>query len=230
MTEVSAPQINSDLSVCYWNANVGSRRAVTAGRRLVFSVTARRDPTLCASGMHPKSTSSCFALRAPHATNKYDGANGTINRNLLFFLQAVQGFEKFFGQVARNGESFIRSGMDECELPCVQALRRKTQFRLFDAVDGIACDRMPDVRHVDSDLMRSACFQAATQMCILPESLDDLPMGHGFTAVFHRHRHAFAVGRMATDGRINCALIFLKTATHDALISAAERVILELIG
>ena len=49
-------------------------------------------------------------------------------------------------------------------------------------------------------------------------------------AVFLRNGHALAVARVAADGRVHGAGILAEAAAHNALIGAAQRVILELIG
>ena len=85
------------------------------------------------------------------------------------------------------------AGVDEFKLTGVQALADKPLFGARCAVGEVAEQRVTDVCHVNSDLMRSAGLKAASYMRVAVVAGDHLPVRHGASGVFIRHRHALAV-------------------------------------
>lgn len=83
--------------------------------------------------------------------------------------------------------------VDEFKLTGVEALADKTLFGARRAVGEVAEQRVTDVRHVNSYLMRSARLKAASYMRVAVVAGDHLPVRHGASGVFIRHRHALAV-------------------------------------
>lgn len=94
------------------------------------------------------------------------------------------------------------AGVDEFKLTGVQALADKPLFGARCAVGEVAEQRVTDVRHVNSDLMRSSGLKAASYMRVAVVAGDDLPVRHGASGIFIRHRHALAVGGVSADGGV----------------------------
>ena len=98
--------------------------------------------------------------------------------------------------------------MHEAEFCSVKKLTmtRKGTLR---AIERIACYRVMDVSHVYANLMRAPSIQNAFYQGVVCKALQYLKMGHSMAAICD-HCLAFAIARVPTQRRINCALVFFK--------------------
>ena len=87
--------------------------------------------------------------------------------------------------------------------PCVQALSMQACDGLLRAVDRIARDRMTDICHMHTNLMRPACFQAQFQPRETPQTLQHSVMRHRTTCVSVCYAHLLAVILASSDRRID---------------------------
>ena len=126
----------------------------------------------------------------------------------------------------KKGGLFLCSGIIDDR---VQALPRQTGNLFFCAVHRVAENGMPDVGHVDADLVRASRLEPAADVGIARIAGDDLPMRDRLASTGD-HRHALAVGRVARDGRVHRAAVLAQSAHNDALVGARERVVGELCG
>ena len=83
--------------------------------------------------------------------------------SLLLFLQLCQHTGEFLRQGAGQLHDLAGAGMDEAQSGGVEALARQAGDGLFIAVDGVAEDRVPDVREVRAYLMRASRDQLDLQ-------------------------------------------------------------------
>ena len=79
-------------------------------------------------------------------------------------------------------------GMDEADFPRMQALSREADTLVFDAVDGVARDRMTEGRHMHADLMGPARLKHAADMGVALVAGDHLVMGHGVFAQIREYQ------------------------------------------
>ena len=120
--------------------------------------------------------------------------------------------------------------MLEGQLSGVEALAGQSEvFLPLPAVHRVAQHRVPDIGHVNADLMGAAGFQAALDVGVARITLQHLPMGHRSAAI-GCHGHPFPVSAVASDGSIDSAGLLSEVAYHDGLIGASQRVVLELLG
>ncbi len=98
------------------------------------------------------------------------------------------------------------------------------------SVEMVSQDRVPDMRHVDTDLMGPAGLQRQLEMrrphpCRLAHTI----VGHRPLSPRH-HGHPLAVPRMASDGRIHGTLHAAGETPYDRLVDALDAVDGELSG
>src|SRR6516162_4790895 len=95
------------------------------------------------------------------------------------------------------------------------------------AVQRIAHDRAAEMRQVDADLMgptgvQPRSHEAGRGLKRRPEAAFDPVLGDPRPAAGAAYRHTLAVGRMATDGGLDCAGLLLGSTPHQSLIDAGE--------
>ena len=112
--------------------------------------------------------------------------------------------------------------MDEFQLARVQALAAKPLVGRGRAVKRIAEQRMPDVRHVDANLMRAPGLEPAADVRVAAVARNDLPVRDRAARALLCDGHFLAVGRMPTDGRVNRARILAHAAANDGLVYARQ--------
>ena len=95
------------------------------------------------------------------------------------------------------------------------------------AVDAVAEQRVPDVGHVDADLVRAPGLEPAAQVRPALVAGDDLPVRDGAAASGH-DGHALAVRRASGYRRVDRAGVLPHAAAHDALVDARQAVVGEL--
>ena len=120
--------------------------------------------------------------------------------------------------------------MLEGQFSGVEALSGQTEGLLpLPTVHRIAQHWVPDIGHVDTDLVGAASLQVALDVGIARIALQHLPMGHRPSAI-RCHSHPLPVGAMAGDGGIHGAGLRSEAAHHDGLVGARQGVVLELLG
>src|SRR5690349_3048095 len=127
--------------------------------------------------------------------------------------------------------------MDEAEVGCVQGLPMKTKLfqqvtmRLSGAaVNRVADERMADRRHVDPDLVRPACFQAAFDQCRILEKGQPPPMSDGPLALsFADDRDLLAVLARPGKAGVDRPLRLARNVADDRQIATVDRMLRELL-
>ena len=83
---------------------------------------------------------------------------------------------EILGQVGGYDDMLAGARMDEFQLARVQALAAKPLVGRGRAVKRIAEQRMPDVRHVDANLMRAPGLEPAADVRVAAVARNDLPV------------------------------------------------------
>ena len=82
--------------------------------------------------------------------------------------------------------------------------------RLFTAaIHRVPCHRMPQIRHVNADLVRSASFELYADVRITGIFRKHGVVCDRWLGIFISNRHFFTVNRMPTDGCVDRAALFL---------------------
>ena len=97
-------------------------------------------------------------------------------------------------------------------------------------IDRIPQKRMTKTGHMDTNLMRPACFQTALDKRIAIQSTQNLIMSDGWLAIFIIDRHFLSICRMTADRGIHRPLIVFQIAVDDCIILSGYRMSLELGG
>ena len=90
----------------------------------------------------------------------------------------------------------------------VQCLPVQAELRCGGAVDLIPEDRMFDIGHMYTDLMRASCFKLNVQKCFRAEPLQNAPVRDGMSSVLC-YCHPFSIRLMSSDRRVNGTAVFL---------------------
>ena len=91
------------------------------------------------------------------------------------------------------------------------------------AIASVADQRMTDMRHVHTDLMRAARLQPAGDKRGDPEFLKRFPMRDRLaTSRCRSHRHLLAMDRMSADRRVHHAMGAIGNAPDEGLIFPNE--------
>ena len=93
------------------------------------------------------------------------------------------------------------------------------------SVNLISKKRMSLTCHVYPDLMCTSCFQPALHISGIPETLQNLIMGHCIFAVFVINGHFLTVNGMTPDGSFDPASIFFKVSTDDCPVPSFDRML-----
>ena len=99
----------------------------------------------------------------------------------------------------------------------------------FRSVDRVARDRMPDIRHVHTDLVRASGLKAQAQLRKSRKIFCDKIVRHGVSRVRRvLYRHALSILRMTCDGRIHRAVL-ANFPVHHGAVFARKAVRLDLL-
>jgi len=115
----------------------------------------------------------------------------------------------------------------------MQSLPSKRNRPFVDAgfsVYFISQKGMPDMRHMDSDLVCPSRFQLALHIGIFTELLQNSVMSDRFLAAGFDNGHFLSVVRMSSDQRMNTALLLRQRPAHNGPVFADNAVFLELSG
>ena len=118
--------------------------------------------------------------------------------------------------------------VDKGQFTRVQALAAQPRPVVFGAVQWVAGNRMPDVCHMDANLMGPPGLELAPHMGIALVPRLHMVMGHRRTAAGH-NSHFFAVARTAANGRINRSTILPQAANDNGVVNARQRARFELL-
>jgi len=144
--------------------------------------------------------------------------------------EAGKNVRKVFGKLAGYLAKRVCSGMDETQSACVQALSLKPFFLSLFAIDKVAEQRVSDIGHVYSYLVGASRFELASYVRIAVISREDLIMRDGVSGIALRNRHAFSVGQVTANRRINHARVVPDPAEYDRLIGSGKAVVGKLGG
>ena len=81
---------------------------------------------------------------------------------------------------------------------------------------------------MDADLVCASRLQATLDKCIYPEAFQDAVMRDCVAPLLRVDAHFFAIRRMASNRRMDSALILAQIAKYDGIIHAGDRMHLEL--
>ena len=119
--------------------------------------------------------------------------------------------------------------MGEGQLGGVEALARQTGHGLFGPVHHIPQQGVPQIRHVDADLVGAARLQAAGDVGMAVLGVDDLPVGNCLPPVWG-DRHALAVCGVPPNGGVHRTAILPEGAHRHPVVQPEQGVILQLGG
>ncbi len=120
--------------------------------------------------------------------------------------------------------------MEESQRHGMQALPLKPEGLLSRrSIDLISQQRVTDRCHVNADLMGTACFQTAFDVCETAKPLQHPVVGNRRLAVLFVDRHFLPVHRVAPDGAVDGTLIFLQVIPDDGPVAPGNRMFLQLL-
>ena len=117
------------------------------------------------------------------------------------------------------------------ELAVLGVNRALADFRA--TIPFVIEQRMADVAHVDSDLVRAPCLQSAFNNGDVTEPLQHLVMRHGMLSTIVLYRIDFEpqpVVGISTDVAVNRPLILLDVAPYNGHVPSLDRMLEELPG
>ena len=91
----------------------------------------------------------------------------------------------------------------------------------------ISQQRMMNMCHMDTDLMCSSCFKTTLHIGILPESLENLAVGHSLLPVAS-HSHTLPILGIPSQGSIYSEFIFRNVVVQNGKIAPHDTVLLKL--
>src|SRR5207302_6310909 len=115
--------------------------------------------------------------------------------------------------------------MYEAQLRCVQC--RPQQLSAATPVYRVAQHRMPDVRHVHTDLVRPPRTKTNLEQARIAQPLDDAEIRDGRAPPVD-DGHALPVAGIPADGSVDGAARLAEAAADDGPIRASQRVIAQL--
>ena len=131
------------------------------------------------------------------------------------------------GQVGGDDDMLSGTRMDEFQLARVQTLAAKPLVGRGCAVKRVAEQRVPDVRHVDADLMRAAGLEPAADVRVAAIARDDpqcvtaLREPFGVTAIFLRSVGCRPMGALTVPESSRMPPRTTASYTRDRLRSAS---------
>ena len=99
-----------------------------------------------------------------------------VTASIRLRKKTVEDGGEILGQVGGYDDMLAGARMDEFQLARVQALAAKPLVGRGRAVKRIAEQRMPDVRHVDANLMRAPGLEPAADVRVAAVARNDLPV------------------------------------------------------
>ena len=119
--------------------------------------------------------------------------------------------------------------MCKTDQPRVQALPAEAGHAVFRSVDRVARHGMPDVRHVDADLMRAAGFQPQRRVGKRTVIFQYRIVRHCRTGMPVGHAHLLAVLFAAADGRADRPLRLPQMPVQHSSVFSSEGMSLDLL-
>ena len=153
---------------------------------------------------------------------------------MVFLLSLAHSFQffqhilKILGQFRKDHHRPAIPGMAETQGTGMKALAVLTQFRFLSSVNQIAQNGVPNVGHVNTDLMGPSGFQLAGGVGVTPVAAHHFPVGHGVFGIALGDSHFLPVGGVPSDGGIHSAGVFPEGAADDGFVGPGHGVVLQL--